>query len=266
MNKLILARKIIYPGLGILDSVLLRRPEGITIFCYHSISSDSWRFSVTAQEFKNQLDYLLSHLHPISLSDVHQYLNRKKEISSPSFVLTFDDGFKDLMSVKEHVKKLGIKPTIFVLSHPQKTNKTELGTSQDLLKDKDVFALHKSGWEIGCHSATHPDFFSLTSTDLKEEIIESKKTLESKLNLPVEYFAYPKGRYSPAVLAAVQKAGYQLGLTMDDGIISRNTNPLLLPRVGVDGSHSFAEFTSSFSPSVVKLRGMLKRRKIGLNI
>lgn len=266
MNKIIFARKIIYPGLGMLDRVFSRQPKGITIFCYHSISSDPWRFSVSPQDFKIQLEYLLLNLQPVSLSDVSQYLAGKREITCPSFALTFDDGFKDLLSIKEHIKSLGIKPTVFVLSQPQNANKNELGTSQELLKEKDILALYKSGWEIGCHSATHPDLTSLTPRDVATEIIESKKTLESKLNTPINYLAYPKGRYSPTVLAAAQKAGYLLGLTMDDGVISRNTNPLLLPRVGIDGSHSFAEFFSSFSPSVIKLRGMLKSRKIGLYI
>ena len=45
---------------------------------------------------------------------------------------------------------------------------------------------------------------------------------------------------------------------MNDGMISKNSDPLLLPRVGVDASHSFNEFKMLFSPSVIWFRSLLK--------
>ena len=78
------------------------------------------------------------------------------------------------------------------------------------------------------------------------------------LGFSVNYFSYPWGRHNPIVVEAVKKSEFTLAVTVDDGEINSHVNPLLLPRIGVDKTHSFAEFKVLFSPSVVKLRQAIK--------
>jgi peptidoglycan/xylan/chitin deacetylase (PgdA/CDA1 family) len=66
--------------------------------------------------------------------------------------------------------------------------------------------------------------------------------VEQKFGFPINYYAYPKGRYNKKVLAYIKEAGYDLALTIDDGIIKPGSDPLRLPRVCVDRTHSFSEF------------------------
>ena len=50
-------RFLFYSTLFFLDSVLKFRTK-VIILCYHSVSSDTWDFSVSLVEFKRQIEYL----------------------------------------------------------------------------------------------------------------------------------------------------------------------------------------------------------------
>lgn len=243
----VITRRLIYQTLAIADRVL-GRTNPIIVLCYHSIADDNWRFSVGINEFKKQVELLLKKYQPISLSDLYGYINGVKELKRPSFVITFDDGYKDILKTKSFLKSKRITPAVFVLGTSEnKINRKSLGTNRKLLSQKDINILQKSGWEIGYHGMSHTPLTHVNG-NLKEEISSSYK-----------YFAYPKGKYSKRVVSKIKESKYRLALTMDDSIISVKTNPYILPRVGVDGSHSFSEFTTSASPSVIAFRSLIKK-------
>lgn len=77
------------------------------------------------------------------------------------------------------------------------------------------------GIEFGSHSVTHPVLANLTDEELRAELVDSKATLERELRRPIEVIAYPVGgktAYDDRVRAAVQAAGYRLGLSYLPGI------------------------------------------------
>lgn len=113
------------------------------------------------------------------------------------------------------------------------------------------------GWEIGVHSATHADFSQLNAKTLATEI----PTLPEYATIPA--FAFPKGRYTAQVLQWLQKRGYQFGFTMNDGFITHTTSALEIPRIGVDRSHTFAEFKVAMSPSNILFRKIIKNSFVG---
>lgn len=250
-------RRVIYLLLFFTDWALLRRNQ-IIVFCYHSVAGDGWKYSVDPLQFKRQIDYLTRLYQPVSLEELVLYLKGEKEIKRPSFVLTFDDGYRDILQIKDYLKNLGIKPAIFILSDMNMVDRGELGTDKLLMAKKEIMELIEDGWNIGCHGARHINYFNLDNELIRKEIIESKIKLEKDLGMDVNYFAYPKGRYTKEILKAIEDAGYFLGLSMDDGFINRNINPLLIPRVGVDSTHQFLEFKAIFSPLSVSFRNIIK--------
>jgi biofilm PGA synthesis lipoprotein PgaB len=187
------------------------------------------------------------------------YNQGSKQLAKPGFLISFDDGYKDVLSTKDYFQSLGIKPIVFALAEPQKANRAELKTNRQFLNFDDLKELKLAGWEIGCHSATHPDFSKLTPVEIQKEIIDSKKLLESVLGFEVKYFAYPKGVYNEEILAAAQLAGYSLAFSMDDGWASPKGNPLAVPRVGVDRTHSFLEFKTLYAPSVIATKKIFRK-------
>lgn len=260
---LTLVRRGIYILLSMIDVITLAPKNKISVLSYHSVNEDNWRFSIDAAEIKKQISYLKKHYNFITLKTLEDYLNGKKQILRPSIILTFDDGYEDILKMKTFFEKNKIKPALFVLGNPEGANRKELDTNRPFLTKDGIVSLAKSGWEIGSHTNTHSNLVSLSQSDMNSEIIQSKKMLEKILETDIRYFAYPRGKYNEHVLKTVKKAGYSLGLTMDEGIISKDTNPLLIPRIGVDRTHNFMEFKTLPSPSNIDLRRVVKSSLLG---
>lgn len=256
-------RRAVYVSLHFVDAVILRHANELFIVSYHSVATDNERFSIDPEIMKKQLSWLKKHYRILKLSEAEKVLTGAKKLTRPGVVITIDDGYKDILTMKPFFAKNGIKPALFVLTNTKQANRAELANKRAFLSKADIKALKKAGWEIGSHSATHANLAKLSGKKLTDEVVSSKKELEKLLRTEVSYFAYPRGKYSKAVLAAVKKAGYRLGLTMDDGVVLKTANLHLLPRVGVDRSHSFAEFKAAFSPSVVAGRKIIKESYFG---
>ncbi|MDO8572386.1 MAG: polysaccharide deacetylase family protein [bacterium] len=254
----ILIRRIIYVTLGTIGGVLRVPPKGVVVFCYHSIAEDVWRFSENFDELKKQIEFLRLHRKAISIDDLFLHVSGKHVIKEPSFLIAFDDGYKDILRTKEYFKERGIKPVSLVLGDSPHANQNELGGDRPFLSLSEIQELKKSGWDIGCHSMTHQDFSSLSKEERDLEIIESKLKLESILGFPIKYFAYPKGVYSDEILQSVKQAGYNLAFSMDEGFVNTGDDPMKVFRIGVDRTHSFIEFKYLTSPLVISFRQRVK--------
>jgi peptidoglycan/xylan/chitin deacetylase (PgdA/CDA1 family) len=261
MNFIIAIRRLLYILLGNFDQLVGRRND-LFVLCYHSINNDGWRYGVSLSEFKKQMHYIHRNYQIVSSLELGQYLKGKRKFSRPTAVITFDDGYADILSARQILSELNIRPTAFVIADSKRANKKQLQTNRRLLTTKELKELVKEGWIIGSHSMTHADFNQLSSKSMDEEIINSQKKLSREVGEKVTSIAYPKGKYDAEIL---DKAScYSLGFSMDDKPLNRNSNHLTIPRIGVDRSHSFAEFKYLSSPSVLLLRGVMKNVLGGL--
>jgi peptidoglycan/xylan/chitin deacetylase (PgdA/CDA1 family) len=250
-------RKTIYLALYLLSSVLPRNK--VVILCYHSISDDSWRYGVDYESLQRQMKSMLEHYNPVTLDQIEQFIRGEIYFNTPVFAVTFDDGYSDILRTTSLFSELGIKPTAFVLARPDAVDYEELGAHLNFLNDSQIHELINSGWEIGSHSLTHTDFYSLTNKQAEEEIISSKAILEQKTGKPIKYFAYPKGRYTDVALRAVTQAGYRAAFSMDDQLLVSGTDARVVPRVGVDRTHTDWEFKATISVAAVLMRGIVKK-------
>lgn len=255
-NLSILLRRIVFTSVGKFDR-LTNRQNQLFILCYHAVGNDSWRFGVQKKEIVKQMKFLLKTHKNVSLGEIEDHILGKKAIVSPSFAITFDDGYKDILEIKESFASLGLKPTVFILGDTTNANRSELENGREFLSKKDVFQLQKSGWDIQSHSMTHA--YLPECKNINYEVNGSRENLLKELGISTKYIAYPKGGYTTKVIKLVKKSGYKMGLSMDDGKIDRKTNIYAVPRIGVDRSHLFDEFKILFSPSVVAIRGFIKR-------
>ncbi|MGH7204387.1 MAG: polysaccharide deacetylase family protein [Candidatus Levyibacteriota bacterium] len=256
-------RKIVYQTLGSIDRVIFHTKNPVVILSYHSISNDAWRFSVSEDALKKQITYLKNHFEIITLKKLSDYLSGKKKLTRPAVILTFDDGYKDILKMESFFNKHKIKPALFVLANSKNPNRQELGNKKTFLNKKEIQHLHNAGWEIGCHSATHANLATLSQEELDKEIVQAKHKMEKQLGFSIPYFAYPRGKYNENVVRLVKVANYLMGFTMDDGIIKPNRDVYTIPRIGIDNTHTFSEFVNTFSPSVVRFRGLIKLSPVG---
>jgi len=104
--------------------------------------------------------------------------------------LTFDDGYREQLSIARYLAKRGIKATFFVI-----TGLREF-MGRELLRPSEIKEIASMGHEIGSHTVTHIDMVRAPEDVLRRELVESKKYLSELLNNEVTSFAYPYGPHS----------------------------------------------------------------------
>jgi len=118
-------------------------------------------------------------------------------------VLTFDDGNKsDLNTVAPLLKKYGFGASFFITSG-------WLGSEQRLTWPE-VRQLQAEGFEIGCHTVSHPNLLPLTAEEIRRQIKGfDRACAENHITKPVS-FSYPGGHFDRRVLAILQDLGYTI--------------------------------------------------------
>jgi len=260
-KKVLYVRKFVYTMLALIDRTF-GMENGVVILCYHGISSDEFRFNISESMFISQMNRLIDDGYCfITAHQLVQWLQSgKKDWNGKACLINFDDGYRNILSVKKFLASKKIFPVVFVLSDIKNADYDELANKQEFLSDSEIIDLRNNGWSIGCHSATHRDFSVISSDAAKDEITASKNNLEKRLGFDIELFAYPKGSYSESIMDIVKKSGYVAAFSMDDGILGYKKNELsALPRVGIDKSHGLDEFLCTFSVSAIRMRRVAKK-------
>ena len=139
--------------------------------------------------------------------------------------ITFDDGYKD--NIKNGLpifEKYLIPFTIFVCDSylDGKINNNKLLCAEhkrEFMRWNDLLnILDNKLIEIGCHTKNHHILTQLNEKELANEIINSKLSIEHRINKEVRFFAYPYGardKYSEEIIKIVRKANFVAAFTTD---------------------------------------------------
>src|SRR5258708_11065666 len=135
--------------------------------------------------------------------------------------ITFDDGCETDLSVAAPIlHKLNFGATFYItvgfLGRP------------GYLTANQVRELIDAGFEIGCHSMTHPYLTDLDDLQLHREIIDAKSRLEEIVGRPVHHFSCPGGRWSPVVSTMARRGGYRSVATSRIAVNHPTCNPFSL--------------------------------------
>lgn len=250
-------KRLILKSIYTIGKTLGANRNFVSVLCYHSFSNSKDKYAVSLADFKKQLEVIKQYAHFIGMEDLSA-----KNLRGWNVCLTIDDGYQDAKSIIPIVSSLKIPVTLFVMSESGKVNRKEIDNKHKLLALAQIKELHKLGWTIGCHSATHADLSKLSDADLIREIINSKKSLEKKLGIKINYFAYPKGIFTQKVIEYVKKAGYKMAFSTEVGKFDKNANRLLIPRTVVDKSRSISDFPYFFSETNSLVRKVIDQTRI----
>lgn len=219
------------------------RSVRVPILTYHYIGNnpnpaDKARdsLSVVPDLFENQMKYLSENgYNSISLDTLYAALKGGGLPNKP-VILTFDDGYIDFYyNAYPILRRFNLKATSFI---PTGLMGGKMYMSWDMIKE-----ISSSGLiSFQAHSIHHYNLPSLSLHQAKEEIVESKKTLELMLGTRVNFFAYPYGTSKESIWKLVKDAGY-LGAvgtwgstTISEGVIFD------MPRVRIPGGLSVSDF------------------------
>jgi peptidoglycan/xylan/chitin deacetylase (PgdA/CDA1 family) len=180
------------------------------------------RYVVQEAEFRRQMTWLQQRsIRGISVEDA-----LLADGSSAAVVITFDDGCaSDLLVAAPLLKQLGFGATFYItlgfLGRP------------GYLVAAQVRELSDAGFDIGCHSISHPYLSDLSRPQLQHEIADAKTELEQIVGRPVHHFSCPGGRWSAPAAAIAKDAGYHSVASSRVAVNRAGTDPFNLARVAV---------------------------------
>lgn len=110
----------------------------------------------------------------------------------------------------------------------------------------EVQKLTECGIEIGSHTMSHGFLDSMSSEEIKLQVIGSKARIEEVLSRPVLSFSYPNGNFNTRVRQAVVDAGYRFAVSYQHGVCTRfEQDQFLLPRLHVETDVSMSLFKAN---------------------
>jgi peptidoglycan/xylan/chitin deacetylase (PgdA/CDA1 family) len=210
------------------------RLRPVPILMYHVVSAPPPNapypeLYVSPADFSAEIAWLAGHgYHAVPLQRVFDSWRGAATLPAKPIVLSFDDGY--LSDVKTALPVLEARRWPGVLNLEVANLRPVWG-----IRPPGVRKLIAAGWEIDAHTLTHPDLTKVDAARLRDEVAGSRAAIRMRFHVPVNFFCYPAGRYNPAVVAAVQRAGY-LGATTTNFGLARAGELFTLARVRVNGS------------------------------
>ena len=200
-------------------------PE-VAILCYHSISDNSHSITVRPDAFDAHLSFLKRMGHSfVSLEDIMAWHGAGKELPPRAVALTFDDGYADFETAALPIlKKYQAPATLFVMSEPESTGWHLDGGPAFLTQEAIARLSEEPLIEVGYHSRTHPNLDELPEYNLPAEVTPPPG---------MRFFAYPGGHHSRDAVRALERAGYAAAFTIRPTLVSRDSDPYLMPRTVV---------------------------------
>jgi peptidoglycan/xylan/chitin deacetylase (PgdA/CDA1 family) len=159
-------------------------------------------------EFKKRvrLAALFCFLVMLTLGSALPTLCAAEEVGSQRKVcLFFDDGWQNQYDVAFPIlKSFGFKASFAVITGSIGLDR---GTFASRMNVDELKELQASGMEIACHTKTHPHMVNLTSSQLYDEVVDSKNVL-AQMGFNVKTFVYPFGEWNATIVEYVKDAGY----------------------------------------------------------
>lgn len=91
----------------------------------------------------------------------------------------------------------------------------------------------KTNHEVGVHTTNHVFLPSQPSDVCAHELEDCKASLERLLERPISSVSYPFGGVNDDVASLARTAGFDVGVTVQRGVVRPDTDPLQLPRIEV---------------------------------
>jgi peptidoglycan/xylan/chitin deacetylase (PgdA/CDA1 family) len=191
------------------------------------------RYILPLETFRKQMQWMKdSGFRGLSVSEAVRYPQQA------AVCITFDDGCEtDLVAAAPVLHEFGFHATFYITSG-------FLGTPGYLNADH-VRELDSQGFEIGCHSMTHPYLSDLPEAELKREIVDAKLQIEQILSHPIEHFSCPGGRYDRRTLEMARRAGFRTVANSLFHANSAETSRYELGRVAMLRDMSLEEFAAT---------------------
>lgn len=219
---------------------LLFKQPGVRILTYHSIGDSNHEMNVTTDNFRAQMEWLRQYTPAITFGEAAD--------GDDGVAITFDDGYLDnYANAAPVLRNLAMPATFFVVAG---CVGAELGYEVDaeaspLMSWRDLMELDGGGFEIGCHTTTHPRLSTLNQQDQQKEIKGAKALMEERLGHEIASFAYPFGSrndYNQTSVELVREAGFRQAASNMYGVNGPGADRWALKRIWIDRTDTLETF------------------------
>jgi len=165
----------------------------------------------------------------ISWDDALAVLDGRRELTGPTFCLSFDDGhptWRDV--VVPMLRELDVPATFFLTSG--------LIGQPGNLTWQDCRDLLAAGCHFGSHTVSHPRLADQDDESARHEILDSKHEIEDELGVEVRDFAAPYGHtidFLDRDVRTVREAGYRSFATTLRAPMHPGDSPMWIQRQGL---------------------------------
>ena len=235
------------------------------ILTYHQLFDDrednNLTYAIHVNDFERQIEYLYQNgFRTIVLNDNIAY-SRKTFVTNRKLVcITFDDGASsDFFYAFPILKKYDFTGVFFITTD-------RVDTSHNVTWEN-LIAMKSEGMSIQSHTVTHPFLSSLTDIQVRQELLQSKLTLEKQLAISVDFISIPGGFLSKKVIETAKTVGYRSVCTSVPGFNTISLEPaLLLKRFMITRRTSFNHFVRIVNGDVNLIRKLKIHYMIKANL
>ncbi len=225
------------------------RNRFVPILMYHSISDDPetgvspyYRLATPPSLFRQHLKILQQEgFRGVNLEEAVTSLSSSESRPENLAAITFDDGFRDFqLNAWPALQEARFTASVFLptafIAEPRRSF-----VGRECLTWPEISALRAQGVHFGSHTHSHPKLVSLTADGLRDELRQSRCELEGHLQEPVTTFCHPYAfpsadtTYVKRYRQALAESGYSIATGTILGRYHATTDPLLIPRLPING-------------------------------
>ena len=209
--------------------------SNLTIVMYHYVrpikeSKFPGIKGLELEGFKRQLDYLSENFSIVSTEEVVNATKYATPLPKDACWLTFDDGYKSIITnVLPIIKKYNIPIIIFLCP--------DLFNKDGYLNQDDLNKLQKSGLvDFGIHGYKHTYYGNHSIKKFKNDFEKSIKWFNDKLNINFpKYFSFPYGSYNNEIIEYLYKHEMitHIFISKFKTLSLKKNNSSLIPRVSI---------------------------------
>lgn len=225
----------------------------LRILCYHAVADlkeDELlsEYGTPPRQFRQQIETLSKYgFNFISTREFLYFFEGKGGLPRKPVLLTFDDGYRDLLTdalpILEEKQIPGIVFVVSRLFGDLNRWDAALGAKElRLLTKEEIKELNTRGITIGAHSQTHPDLTSLPIEKMTKEVTGSINDLKSLGFLSPLLFAYPYGLYNQRVIHTIRQCNVAAGFTVIPGMVLPKENRYEIPRIEIFRQDAIGRF------------------------
>jgi peptidoglycan/xylan/chitin deacetylase (PgdA/CDA1 family) len=214
-------------------------PGRLPVLTYHAVADKPGdRFAVSPRLFKAHIELLANHFMFVTIAHAAAIWRQCRRFPPDLALLTFDDGYRDILSIAPMLEALSIPATFFVptawVGQSNDWDRRAFTTRQHLSWGE-LRELIRMGHEIASHSCEHIRLTRLSRLEAIREMADSKAELQDRLGQQVHAIAYPFGSMNQD-LAAVVAQHYEVGFTTMSGAFDWDENRHMIRRIVVDST------------------------------